>query len=151
MAAQASVKWDGLHELQAWLRNLPESLRDSATGIVVGAAERAYHDIHNAYPVWTGNLRNGLKVNRIDDSNTAFGQFSRGKHLGVGAVLYNNAPHAYIFEHGTETRSYQGAPRGSMPAGNIFIPRVIRHRREMYERLAGMMREYGLQVRVNAA
>jgi hypothetical protein len=39
---------------------------------------------------------------------------------------------------------------GRMPPGNIFIPAVVRRRREMYEQLKAMLTRHGLEVSGNA-
>lgn len=146
-----SLRWDGLDELKEWLRTLPEHLTEEAAGIVTRAAVNAAEDIRAAYPVRTGNLRRGVRVNRIDGSNP-LASGGGGRHLAVGAVVYNNAPHAFMFEHGTEARQTDlGANRGSMPAGHVFIPRVIRHRRHMYDQLRALMERSGLRTTGNAA
>lgn len=145
----ARVQWTGLAELKEWLRTLPEALADDARDIVEDAVSDARDEIYQAYPARTGNLRNGLGVRSLDGSDDFY--FGQGKRLGAGALLFNNAPHAFIFEHGTETRKTDlGADRGSMPPGNIFIPRAMKHRRRMYERLMEMMRAHALTVTGNA-
>lgn len=130
------LHWSGLEELRAELRRLPAELTGEASHIVEGAANAAAADIKAAYPVRTGNLRDGLTVTHFDQ-----GRFS------AGAIVKNKAKHAYIFEIGTQTRHTAiGANRGSMPPGRVFIPRVIRARRRMYELLKALLVRKGLLV-----
>lgn len=144
--AHSRVKWEGLDELRELLRALPEELREEGEGIVLDAASGAKDDIYAAYPVWTGNLRNGLQMRSLDGSDDFF--FRTGsKLLGAGAILFNNAKHAYIFEHGTAARHSGIRSTGIMPAGNVFIPRVIKWRNRMYDALARMLEGHGFEVR----
>jgi hypothetical protein len=128
--------FDGLSELREQLRNLPSELTGEAANIVLGAANGAAAEIKGAYPVRTGRLRDGLVVTRADK-----GKFS------AGAIVKNTAKHAAIFENGTQARHNSlGANRGSMPPGHVFVPRMIRARRRMYERLSDLLRRKGLVV-----
>ena len=132
----ASITFDGLDELREALRRLPEELAAEASGIVLEAARDASSDIEGAYPERTGNLKHGLFIFE-----------SAASKFGAGAVLKNRAQHAYMFEYGTQARHNAiGANRGSMPPGNVFIPRVLKHRRRMYERLKAMLVRHGATV-----
>jgi hypothetical protein len=136
MASNNQLRFDGLAELRAALRELPSDLTSEASHIVEGAANSAAADIKPAYPVRTGHLRDGLTVTHFDQ-----GKFS------TGAIVKNTAPHAFMFENGTQVRHTDiGANRGSMPPGHVFIPRVIRARRRMYEELKALLVRSGLQV-----
>lgn len=132
------IAWEGMDELRAVLKRLPRDLADDASEIVVKHAEGARNEIYAAYPARTGNLRGGLSVNPYAASR-----------YGAGAVLRNHAPHAFIFEHGTQARHYftaRGKKKltGRMPPGNVFIPRVIKWRRRMYEALKALLVQHGL-------
>lgn len=132
----ASVKWSGLDELRAELRRLPADLTDDASDIVEGAAQAAKTEIYDAYPERTGNLRSHLTV----------ALRSAGRY-GAGAVVKNTAKHAYLFEMGTQARHTElGANRGSMPAGHVFVPIIIRRRRIMYDQLKSLLTRHGLVV-----
>jgi hypothetical protein len=125
-----------LPELRAALLALPKELVDEASDIVEDSAQRAAADIIASYPSRTGNLRKGIRVSRRRLSNFA-----------VLAFVVQRAPHAWIFEHGTQARHNAiGANRGSMPPGWVFVPRVMRYRAEMYRRLAAMVERHGLEV-----
>ena len=131
-------EWDGLNELREELRNLPAELAQEASGIVNDAGESAGADIIAGYEAHrrSGNLAKGVRVKTVDA-----GQF------GAGVRVTSTAPHADIFEIGTQARHTRlGANRGSMPPGNIFVPRAIRHRRRMYERLKELVENKGFEV-----
>lgn len=139
--SSVQFKFEGLDELKAALRNLPEELTAEAGYIIEGAANAAAVDIKGAYPVRTGNLRNGVHVTH----------FSRGR-FSAGAIVKNTAKHAHIFERGTQARHNAiGANRGSMPPGNVFIPRIIRARRRMWQQLKELLTRKGLLVTGEAA
>lgn len=126
----------GLDELREALRKLPAELTGEASHIVEGAANGAAAQIKAAYPRRTGNLVNGVSVETVSS-----GQFS------AGAIVKNKAKHAYIFDNGTQARHDAiGANRGSMPPGHVFVPAVIRKRRQMYEQLKDLLVRNGLQV-----
>jgi Bacteriophage HK97-gp10, putative tail-component len=127
---------NGLDELRQALRELPHELAAEASHIVTGAANGAAADIKAAYPVRTGNLRDHLSVESFPASGA-----------GAKAVVKNTARHAVLFENGTQARHTKiGANRGAMPPGHVFVPRVIKARRRMYQELADLLRRQGLQV-----
>lgn len=135
--ANNRIVWEGLEELKAALRTLPADLAAEASGIVTGRAERAKQDIETSYPERTGDLRNHLTLGR----GVKVGRF------GASTILKNNSKHAWLFENGSQARHTAiGANRGSMPAGHIFIPIVMRQRRAMYEDLKTLLVRHGLQV-----
>ena len=139
MKGTSRIVWSGLDEFGAQLRASPVALVKDALEIAREAADGAKADMH--YPRITGNLGDHLHVT----SGTA-GPFA------VKATVVNPAPLATIFERGTVARHYftkkNGVKHllGRMPAGNVFIPAVIRRRREMYERLKAMLATHGFTV-----
>jgi len=136
MSTVARLEWDGLAEFLLELRNLPDNLKGGVGPIVVGHAHKAEQEIRSAYPERTGNLKNGLAVETI-----------ASERFGAAARVVNRAPHAGIFESGTQARHTDlGANRGSMPPGHIFVPIVIRERRAMYEELKDYLRAFGFTV-----
>lgn len=133
------IRFDGLAELKAALKALPTELRDESAAIVYANADEARNEIIAAYPKHTGNLKNHVYVQRKP------GQF------GAAAIVKNTAKHAWIFENGTQARHTDiGANRGSMPAGHVFVPAVIRRRRIMYDVLKDLLVKHGLIVSGNA-
>ena len=131
------IVFDGLDELRAQLRNLPAHLTDEANEIVSQTMEDAQREIVARYPSGpSGNLKRLVSIVR-----TAGGKFV------AGGVLRNRAPHAYLYEHGTQTRQTAlGYNRGKMPPKPTFIPIVIRKRREMYTKLKAMLGGEGFTV-----
>jgi Bacteriophage HK97-gp10, putative tail-component len=131
-----TLKWDGLDEFKADLERLPEGLTTESDPIVATAAHEAASEIRAAYPTRTGNLKKNVFVSRLD----------KGKDF-VGYIVKNSAPHAFIFENGTQARHTSiGANRGAMPPGHVFVPAVIRRRRQMYEQLKALLVRHGLVV-----
>lgn len=130
------LRLDGIDELREALRRLPDALRGEAGHIVEAAANGAAAEIKAKYPVHTGHLRDGVEVRPSEVS-----------HFGAGAIVVNRAKHAFIFENGTQARHNAiGANRGSMPPGHVFVPIVIRKRRQMYEQLKDLLTRHGFQV-----
>jgi len=136
----ARVVWDGLREFYADLRNLPAELRGEAGVIVMTVADEARTAIRAEYAEKSGNLRKGLVVRR----------FEVGAY-GAGVEIRNTAKHAWLYEHGSNTRRNRFGNRGKMPANPVFGRIMPRKRREMVQRLAAMMRAHGLTVTVHAA
>jgi hypothetical protein len=133
------LKFDGLEELRASLRHLPVDLRDDAEVIVFDSAKDAERDIRAGYQSHrrSGELADKLEVVQLKGQGTAF----------AGALIQNKSKLAFIFENGTEARHTNiGANRGSMPAAHVFVPAVIKRRREMYDKLREMMRKHNLTV-----
>jgi hypothetical protein len=131
-----TLHWDGLSEFRADLEHLPEGLTTDSDPIVASAANGAAADIRAGYPKRTGNLKKNVFVSRLD----------KGKDF-AGYIVKNPAPHAFIFENGTQARHTAiGANRGSMPPGHVFVPAVIRRRRAMYLQLKALLVTYGLVV-----
>jgi hypothetical protein len=55
--------------------------------------------------------------------------------------------HAAIWEYGTELRHTDlGQPRGRMPAGMVFVPAVVRERREMVKDVIQVVERAGFKV-----
>ena len=138
MASHNRIQWEGLDELRRQLRELPTDLRDEASAIVLEAGQAAEREIDQGYQRYqiTGALRSGLTL--FKSAATAF---------GVGVLLRNRAPHAWLFEHGSQTRKtgWYGS-HNPMPARPLFIPIVRKHRARMYDALKGLLARAGLQV-----
>lgn len=134
----AALKFQGIDELRAALRQLPAELAGEAghileaEGNAAGVAIRSGYSAHRV----TGNLRDHVSVVH--------------EHSAVAAktVVKSTARHAHLFEFGTQTRQTRnGANRGAMPPGHVFVPAMVRARRRMFEQLADLLRRAGLQVR----
>ena len=138
--------FEGMQEFREALRNLPMDLRNEGTVIVERAANNAMRETFQAYPISMGRKRRGRFI--------PGGQLRKGLRIayesspfGARAVVRNTAPHAFIFENGTEMReTAQGWKRGSARPGRIFVPIMIKHRRRMNSELIGLLRRAGLIV-----
>ena len=133
--ANNRLYFEGLSELREALHALPAALTGEASHIVQAAANGATATIKAAYPVRTGRLRDGVGVSLEQ------GPFS------TSAIVKNTSKLAFIFENGSQARHTSiGANRGSMPPGHVFVPEVIRKRRQMYEQLKDLLVRHGLGV-----
>jgi len=146
------LTWIGMKELLAELKKLPAELTELGTAIVKESAERAAAEVKAAYPIGPGdddyeggNLRKGVRV-----GGKRTGQYA------MGWTVRSTAPHAHMFETGTQVRYNVSrnqmplkipAHRGFMPGSNIFVPIMVVRRREMYEDLTALLESAGLDVR----
>src|SRR5215207_3965982 len=128
------VQWSGLEDFKRALRMLPQELAGEAGNLVEAVANSAAVDIRSAYGAhrYTGNLQKSVRVTH------------RERQFGMASTVKVTAPHAHLFEFGTQARHTKaGVSRGSMPPFNIFLPRIRRAQRQMYERLKGMLARHG--------
>lgn len=130
-----TFQWHGMAEMLAALRSLPDDLKAEAVHLVEGRANRAVLAIKTGYPVRSGDLRDSVEWEVVDE-----GRF------GVRARIRNTAPHAWIFDEGTQVRHTDiGANRGAMPAAHVFVPPIIRERRALFmEDFAALLTRYGM-------
>lgn len=143
----ASVKFtiDGIESLKQALRMLPEHLKDDAGALVRSHSLAAAGAIRASYPRRTGNLQDGV----VAEATHPFSPY------GVKYVVKSTAPHAFIYEYGTQARHYvteSGAthPTGIMPAappGRRFIPQMIAMRQRLMDDLAWLLVRNNLAVR----
>lgn len=146
MPATNRIRWDGLDELRAALRMLPQDLATEGEQIVFDAAEAAVSDIDAGYSASqkSGSLRSGLDL--VKSASTRF---------GAGVLVINRAQHAWLYDYGSHgPRSYTGtdklgrrfndADRGTMPAKHVFVPPMITHRARMYDRFRDLLQRQGL-------
>ena len=142
----ASLKIHGILELKRELENLPAALKGQATAIVLDTAHAAANDIRAQYPSGgTGNLRKGVKV-----------VVKEIGPVGVAAQVRSGAPHAVLYEFGSEARHYitkrgRWHATGRMPGRPVFIPTLMRYRRLMYRKLAAIIEAQGLKVKTDEA
>ncbi len=123
----ATDGFDGMAELIADLERLPQELQREGSFFVQTAAETMASEARNEYPVKDGDLARGVKVDRQTD---------------LRAQVKNTAKHATLYERGTIQRftAGKGANRGTMPAGNVFIPAAVKARSQMVDRLVGLVK-----------
>jgi hypothetical protein len=128
--------WRGLDELRRGLDDLATTLTRRGEAIAAASAHAAEADIRRSYPRRTGALQQGLRV----DVESA-GPYA------VRYVVRNTHPLAGVFEMGTAARhTALGANRGAMPPGRVFVPRMQRERRAMYEEMKAAIAAEGLVV-----
>lgn len=134
------VVWSGLDELKLALQKLPPDLAEFGSEIVEGAADRAAFEVKAAYGAHTvtGGLARGVKLRSVRGSNK----------LVIGTQVINTAPHAHLFEWGTQARHYytvNGVKHvtGAMPPLKVFVPIVMARRRGMYQQLKSLLVRFG--------
>ncbi len=150
------IQWEGLDELRTALRNLPEQLATEAAAVVRAVATQDAQETKSDYPIRQtgtspgyrrktpyyppGNLRKGVTVS--DKSTRVSAHF----------VVRSGAPHAWLFEHGTEGRNRQarnGANRGAMPPApdsEKMVVKAIRSRQRMVKQLIEIVKAAGFEV-----
>lgn len=143
----SKFNFQGMDKFREALRDLPYQLRGEARNIVESAASAAMAEMEQKYPISLGQkrrgrfvpggaLRKGLRITYHTDSE-----------FGAWATVRNIAPHASLFENGTELRkTAKGYERGQTKPGRVFIPTAIKHRRKMNRALMAMMERHGLKV-----
>jgi hypothetical protein len=112
-------------------------LTGQAHAIVEARAHAAYDEIEAAYAghVVSGHLRDGLE---LEDTSVA---------LAARVAVLSTAPHAHLYEYGTETRyTHGGASRGKMPAFGTVTKAAVRNRAPMMQELADMLTAHDLDV-----
>jgi len=124
----AEFKLDGMDEIRAALRTLPEQMTREEWGpIVTDAAGGMVGDLKAVYPRVSGALAGGVVVEHVSP---------------LVAKVKSTAPHAHLYEYGTIARFTKdtGAARGAMPAKNVFAPAAIRWRERMVQRTKDSLR-----------
>ena len=139
--AQSRVQWVGLDDFQKALRNLPDALASQAVRIGEQNANASAFDIRSAYGAhWvTGRLQASVVV------------IEQQRAFGFRFQVRAKAKHAHLLEFGTKARHYftkRGVKHvlGALPPRPVFIPRVRKWRRRMYDDLKAMMMREGLLV-----
>jgi hypothetical protein len=134
--SRVTLEWEGLTQLEEDLHTLPTDLRIEAITITREAADDAAATMAALYPKRTGALANSLLVSQSEPGPYA-----------TRAMVINTSAYALVFDLGSQARhSAIGANRGSMPAGNVFVPTMIRARRAMYDSLKDLLQRSGLSV-----
>jgi hypothetical protein len=151
------VEWVGLPLLEAQLKALPKDLADEALPILLEFGQRTATAIALAYHRRSGRLAGGVSA-RVE----------RGGGYGPRARVVSAAPHAHLYERGTDLRFLRlnarhkagwrpadkpttrvpmgGVFRGAMPANPTFVPRMQAARRALEPVLKELMRSHGLTV-----
>jgi hypothetical protein len=134
----ASVRWEGLDELRAALRQLPADLTAEASNIVAGTANGAIVDMRQEYPP-------GELTDKLYQSTLARGPY------GVGILIKNASGWAWAWDHGTKLRHWKGgkstgAEWGATAPPHTFGRIMAQSRRRMYEQLKALLVRHGLSV-----
>ena len=131
---------EGFTELVNQLHQLPAEIKAQGFAIVKDEAQRAADEIRAAYPPGpTGTLKRRVKVD-VPSSTV------------IIAIVLSTAPHAHLYEFGTEIRkTRQGWNRGAMwkepgKPHPVTVPIARRRRAEMERRLADLVRAQGFEV-----
>jgi hypothetical protein len=125
--AHNRLVWQGLQELRAALRNLPEELRAEGNAIVRRSGEAVEVATYTNYPEVSGNLRKG--VGRKEDIS----------RFGIVVTVYSRAYHAHLYEMGT-------VKQPPAPPWKRLGTHAARERRKMYDQLRDLLASKGLQV-----
>lgn len=133
----ASLKWEGLDEYRAALRALPADLAAEGASYVKTAADLAVAEIDRGYE---GHVVSGDLIGHV----IATGE--RGDTYGARYVVKSTSKHAWLFEHGSQARRYNGADRGTMPARPVVVPAIMRARRGLNMALANLLARQGFTV-----
>jgi hypothetical protein len=120
----SGVTWSGLDEYEEFIAKEPDEVAQAADAIMGKAVNAAATEIRAAYPVRTGELRDGVKV------------LTRTAGLRVHHAVTNVAPYAHYFEYGTRF----------MAAGKVFIPVVLRRRRDAIRKIIAFLEARNLKV-----
>lgn len=134
------LTFDGLAELRRELKNLPQEMTGEARHEVEAAANGAASEIKRGYPAISGRLRDGVIVTHLDP-----GPF------GAGAEVKNTAPHAWLYDNGSQARHWisgksTGRMWGHTRPTHHFVRNAIKARKRMYERLKAMIARKGFVV-----
>jgi hypothetical protein len=136
--------FEGLDQLRQELRSLPQDLAGEAGHETLAAANSAAATVKREYHVVSGALRDGVTVERAERDQ-----------FGAAAIVRNTAPHAWLYDNGSQTRKWaSGKSTGAMWGGvsggsrptHLFVSTMVRERRAMYQRLKAMLVRKGLSV-----
>jgi hypothetical protein len=130
-----------MEELQHYLEALPADLGTAGQQLAESAADQCAQRIRDAYPEGkTGNLKKGVLVREVTLSYN-------GQPMGARCWVVNTAPHAHLFEYGTQVRHTDlNWNRGKMPAHPTFIPLREQYQRGLIEALQQLLESRGLEV-----
>lgn len=126
--------WHGMAEQLEAMRQLPDRLKAEAVHLAEARGNRAVLAIKTGYPVRSGELRNGVEMEVLEE-----GRF------GVRVRVRNTTWYSWLYDEGTAVRDFDGANRGAMPAAHVFVPPIVRERRALFvEDFAALLTENGL-------
>lgn len=128
--------WHGLEEFRAQLRQVPKNCSGESARIIEGGVNGAFVTISTVYGKhrYTGTLQDRLTITPMRQKG----------ELTTGLVLKSGSPLAWIFDNGTQARHWKsGKSTGKMwartPPTHIFLKTIIKTRREITDKLHGMV------------
>ena len=156
----AKVTFDGLDELRAALRKLPQALAEEAGAIIDRRAQNTAAAIRAAYVKRTTGLN---PTERRKTPWYAPGNLKarvtvavERQDVAVHATVRSNAPHAALYEFGTgslnvthpgkDRKTATGANRGSTAPRPTVIPIAMRERKAMNTELVDVVKRAGFEV-----
>jgi hypothetical protein len=132
--SRAVVAWHGLEEYRTELKELPVELTGEAAKLIQGEANAAFVAIKSAYPLRSGKLRDGMKVEHI----------APGGRLKAASIVKNTTRYAWVYDRGMQARhTSKGWQRGPMPAKPTFIPAIVRARRKIVDLVKALIARHG--------
>lgn len=121
----------GLSALVDALRKEERSLNHQAARHLADTAYAMAAELRATYPVKTGSLKAGVKVEEVSD---------------LTVKVINDDPEAVLFEVGAVARSTaRGAYRGTVAPGNVFFPVRKKHRKALRAKFRQMLEEAMVQ------
>lgn len=131
-----SVTWHNLDAFKRELAAQPETLTQRSEPIVAQASVKAADEVRAGYS--SPHLRQGVSATPMPTE----------KPTVITWKVRNSAPHAHLYEYGTETVRITGtgAERGRMPAHPVFFPAVGPAGRSMVDELKRMVTAEGYRV-----
>lgn len=146
MRSNVKLRFDGMAELRAQLRNLPAELTVEAGRIVESTANAVAVEVRTQYGRHrvTGDLQDGVGVTHSEN-----GKWS------AGAIVKSRSPLAWLFDNGSQARHYfsrngvkheTGKMWGRVPPTHVFARAAGRARRRMNAAFIAMLERHGLRV-----
>lgn len=147
-----TFKIDGLDELRKALLDAPEQIQAQAETIVREAAESAASEARSRYEqhrtsIETYTPGKGVRRARRHLADSVSVSFRGAKSGSAVGRIVVDAPHAHLFEFGTQQREWLGGKStGAAPPNATLIPIAIRRRRGMTVDLIETVERIGLKV-----
>lgn len=131
-----SVVWHNLDTFKQQLAEQPQTLTRLSEPILASSSVKAADEVRAGYA--SPHLRQGVSATPMPSE----------KPTVITWKVRNSAPHAHLYEYGTETVrvTATGAERGRMPAHPVFFPAVGQAGRSMVDELKRMVTAEGYRV-----
>lgn len=146
---KAFIRIEGNKELERMFDQLPRDLVSDAAGLFVAAGQSAASEMRYTYPRGPGNPAKGYAGGNLING---VGSESGGVGMKTWVRVFNRAPHAHLYEYGTDARhTDEGWDRGIMPGRATFYPILDKWELRATEALGDLLRVAGLKVSTRAA